>query len=93
MLGGNVSSKQIVEGLLKDAAHAPGFKLVVPGQPEKSWLYRKIANTASTAGCVIANPQNMDECNTAKMPPTGSLTPAELETVRKWIADGAQPPP
>jgi hypothetical protein len=93
VLGGNISSKKIVEGLMKDAAHAPGFKLVVPGNPEKSWLYLKIADTAKDAGCVITDPQNMDQCNTARMPPTGMVSAADLEVIRKWIADGAPPPP
>jgi hypothetical protein len=93
ILGGKISSKKIVEGLLKDSAHAPGFKLVVPGQPEKSWLYLKVSGGAATAGCVVKNPQNMDECNSATMPPTGKVSAADLEIIRKWIADGAAPPP
>jgi hypothetical protein len=90
-LGGQVSSKCIVERL-KGASHDGGqFKLVEPGQPEKSFLYLKASGRAADAGCVSTDPNR--PCNTATMPPSGrTMSDDELEILRKWIADGANYP-
>ena len=48
--------------------------LVVPGNPDRSLLYRKLSD----------NPP----CG-ARMPPTGALTADELTSIRTWIQDGA----
>lgn len=57
-----------------------GMKRVVPGKPDESVLYQKLANMAT---CGMA------------MPPPGTpdgplFTPAQLEVVRSWIAAGAK---
>jgi hypothetical protein len=53
--------------------------VVVPGQPDDSSLYRAL---------VSADPEKV-------MPPPKSkpLTAEEIETVRRWIAEGAPPFP
>lgn len=53
---------------------APGETRVVPGDPDGSYLVHKIEGSA-TAG--------------NRMPPIGPLDPAEIETIRAWIASGA----
>ncbi len=52
------------------------FDLVEPGQPDNSYLIDKLEDTAS-AGNV--------------MPPTGMLPQADIDFVRQWISDGANP--
>jgi outer membrane protein assembly factor BamB len=51
-----------------------GLSLVVPGNPDMSLLYRKVAE--------------MPPCG-ARMPPTGPLTAEEIGRIRAWIANGA----
>jgi hypothetical protein len=51
-----------------------GLQLVVPGQPDMSLLYRKIAE--------------MPPCG-ARMPPAGALTADEIAGIRTWITNGA----
>lgn len=94
-LGGAVSSKCIVQRLTQMSLDGGQFKLVEPGNPDKSWLYLKASGKAATAGCNSTDPNR--PCNTATMPPNGTgvptMTDAELEILRKWIADGAKGPP
>ncbi|MEY4512281.1 MAG: hypothetical protein RLZZ450_4403 [Pseudomonadota bacterium] len=88
-LGGHVSSADIVKQLVNvGAMHGGQLKRVLPGDPDRSWLYLKVSGTAMAAGCQGAG------CNTQVMPPAGqvSLTKAELATIRQWIADGAPAP-
>lgn len=56
------------------SAQEPSIRLVVPGDPEASMLYQKVTDTQTSGG---------------SMPPGGALDPAEVETIRAWIADGA----
>ncbi|MCC7070753.1 MAG: hypothetical protein IT383_05490 [Deltaproteobacteria bacterium] len=64
----------------------PGEMLVVAGDPDASFLYRKMAGTQGPNRRGI-------------MPPDGAVGAAELALVRAWIADGAlddcsaSPPP
>ncbi|KYG02224.1 hypothetical protein BE21_05495 [Sorangium cellulosum] len=93
-LGGEISSADIVAGLVNKPSRGGGqFKLVVPGDPEQSWLYRKVAGTAASAGC---RPSATASCNTGVMPQSAdnkpTLTSAELATLRQWIQDGAPAP-
>jgi hypothetical protein len=88
-LGGQISSADVVKALVNvQTAHGGQFLRVVPGAPDQSWLYLKVSGKAASAGCQGAM------CSTQVMPPTGqvTLTSAELELVRKWIADGAVAP-
>jgi hypothetical protein len=93
-LGGNLSSKKIVEGLVDRPSRDGGqFKLVAPGDPDHSWLYLKASGKAAAAGCV---PSSTAQCIDGVMPPSAAATPtvsaAELQLLRQWIADGAKPP-
>ncbi|WP_437580732.1 hypothetical protein [Sorangium sp. So ce887] len=93
-LGGDVSSADIVAGLVNQASKSGGqFRLVVPGNPDQSWLYLKAAGTAANAGC---RPSGGASCLTGVMPQSAdgkpTLTSAELATLRKWIQDGAPAP-
>jgi hypothetical protein len=95
-LGGAVSSKCLVQRLTSSMSLGGGqFKLVEPGDPDKSWLYLKASGKAASAGCSSTDPNK--PCNTATMPPNGTgvptMTDAELAILRQWIADGAKGPP
>jgi hypothetical protein len=88
-LGGHISSAEVVENLVNvNTLHGGQFKRVVPGQPNQSWLYLKVAGQAASAGCTG------DMCNAQVMPPGGmvTLTTAELDVIKKWITDGAPAP-
>jgi len=92
-LGGEISSSAIVEDLVNRASVDGGqFKLVVPGNASQSWLYRKMAGTAVSAGCTETTTAT---CNTGRMPPTLDVTvsAADLEKVRVWIDDLNAAPP
>jgi len=60
---------------------------------EHSWLYLKASGKAAAAGCT---PSSTAQCITATIPPSSSglpsLSASELETLRRWIADGAPGP-
>ncbi|WP_437678963.1 hypothetical protein [Sorangium sp. So ce131] len=93
-LGGDISSADIVAGLVNKASRGGGqFKLVVPGNPDQSWLYLKVAGMAASAGC---RPSGGASCNTGVMPQAADGRPtvssAELATLRQWIQDGAPAP-
>ncbi|WP_437876285.1 hypothetical protein [Sorangium sp. So ce513] len=93
-LGGDISSADIVAGLVNKPSRGGGqFKLVVPGNPDQSWLYLKVAGTAGNAGC---RPSATAMCNPGVMPQAAdgkpTLTSAELATLRQWIQDGAPGP-
>ena len=94
-LGGNMSSKDIVAGLVDQPSRDGGqYKLVAPGDPDHSWLYLKASGKAAAAGCM---PSSTAQCIVGTMPPSGSgqptLSAMELQTLRQWISDGAPPPP
>ncbi len=93
-LGGHISSKAIVSAMVNAPSRSGGqYKIVVPGDPENSWLYRKASGTAETAGCT---PTSNAQCITGVMPPAmngPTVTPAQLEILRQWIEDGAEGPP
>lgn len=93
-LGGHVSSADIVKGLVDQPSRGGGqFKLVVPGDPDKSWLYLKAAGKAEAAGC---QPSSSAQCIPGVMPPSmagPTLSAEELATLHQWIKDGAAGPP
>ena len=59
-----------------DATELSGFKRVAPGNAADSYLYMKIAGDPRIAG--------------DRMPFGGTLTAAEIDTVRAWIDAGAK---
>ncbi len=89
-LGYQISSAEIVRRLVNvDAANVDGYKLVAPGDPDRSWLYLKSNGQSQNANatCKLASCKN-------RMPPGGmpGLTQQELDNLREWILDGAKPP-
>jgi hypothetical protein len=61
------------------SAQEPSLQRVQPGNPDNSYLIRKLEGTASTGG---------------RMPLDGTpLSQANIDVVRQWITDGAQPAP
>lgn len=61
------------------SSQEPGLLLVDPGSPDDSYLIRKLEGTQSTGG---------------QMPLGGTPLPqADIDMIRQWILDGAQPPP
>ena len=93
-LGGHISSKQIVAGLVNRPSIDGGqYKLVVPGDPDHSWLYLKASDKAKAASC---QKSSSAQCITGVMPPSAAsvtVSPQELQTLRQWIMDGAAGPP
>lgn len=61
------------------SSQQPGLKRVDPGQPDNSYLVRKIQGTAGIEG--------------DRMPADGPpyLTTAQIDTIRLWITNGALP--
>lgn len=62
-----------------NSSEQPGFKRVEPGQPDNSYIIRKIQGTAGIDG--------------DRMPADGPpyLTSAQTDTIRLWITNGAMP--
>jgi hypothetical protein len=90
-LGGSncVKSSDIVAAMVDKPSLGGGqFKLIEPGNADKSWLYLKVTGKAATAGCTGAN------CVTGTMPQGGAvtLTQAQQDALKKWINDGAVAP-
>jgi len=64
------------EGLFADAMSAAGRKLIVPGDPDASFLFEKVSQTDPSAG--------------ERMPLFGApLSDEQIELLRDWIAAGA----
>jgi hypothetical protein len=74
-----------------DSANAEAYRLVVPGDPEHSWLYLKASGGSKTISVVCRDGAN--GCKQS-MPPGGGagLTQTELAALYKWIKDGAPVP-
>lgn len=71
-----LSYRQIMD---VNATQAP-MKLITPGNPQKSYLFRKMENTHLAAGG-----------QGYLMPQFGGAAPAkDIEIVREWIAQGAR---
>ncbi len=63
----------------------PSMKLVAPGDPSRSFLLHKIDGLGCDALACAAS----GTCG-AQMPQGSALAPAERDTVRRWIAQGAK---
>lgn len=91
-LGFQVSSAEIVERLVNQpSVYATGYQLVVPGDPDSSWLYLKASGASATSGATC---QGVMNCTQAMPPTMGAmrLPQADLDKLRQWIADGAPAP-
>jgi len=92
-LGGSdcVKSSDIVTALTKASKGGGQYKLVEPGNADKSWLYLKVTGKAATASCTATGGGT---CSTETMPRGGgvTLTQAEQDALKKWINDGAVAP-
>lgn len=60
----------------KSSVFKDGFRRVVPGSPQNSFLYHRLIGTEYGLS----------------MPPTGKLKPEQIETIRLWIEQGADWP-
>lgn len=58
-----------------ESAGSPGNTLVIPGDPDNSYLVRKLEGGPDIAG--------------DQMPPGGALDAERLQLVRDWIEAGA----
>jgi hypothetical protein len=83
-LGGmNISSAEVLQGLVGKKSTNGEYNLIEPGAPEKSWVYLKATGDSMTVMCTSA-------CGRGKMPPSGDgLSDAQLQSLKKWIMDGA----
>ncbi len=74
----------IYADLMTDSRTAKGHKFVVPRDPAKSFLYAKVVGdlTDFIPSCPNAG------CGD-RMPPTGRLSDADLDTLKLWITEGA----
>lgn len=65
------------ENLVNVASNAKdGAILVIPGDPDGSYLVQKLEGAAGIEG--------------GRMPPPAALTPNQLQQIRDWIAAGAK---
>jgi hypothetical protein len=60
------------------SVHDPNVVRVAPGEPEESFMFWKITGT-QPAG------------QGTSMPPGGSLSTDDIDTIEQWIAEGAEP--
>lgn len=75
---GEVSSAEILRGLVEQEAVAAPLSLVEPGRPEASWLRLKLTDEFDAVAC-------NGGCG-GPMPPAGEpVTEAELEALTRWI--------
>jgi mono/diheme cytochrome c family protein len=69
------------DNLVNREATGAKAKLVVPGDPERSYLLTKLLRTPEAAARRTGGP----------MPPAGTLGDEQLAQIRQWILDGAKP--
>jgi hypothetical protein len=62
----------------------PGFRRIVPGKPDQSYLYLKIIDDPRATGDIM--PQG---CPSAPLAGAQCLTADEVEAVRVWILECA----
>jgi hypothetical protein len=70
----------LMDVLLAPAFQVPDMPRIDPGDPARSYLWRKSVGDHSEVGGVGT-----------VMPPGGGLTEAQLDTLETWILDGARP--
>jgi len=74
----------------KPALEAPALKYVTAGDPEHSWLMKKVEGVQACTGVECKKiPEAMTPCG-EQMPNGGTpLSPGEQATIRDWIKGGA----
>jgi hypothetical protein len=89
---GFLTSTAIVEQLVNQPSKdASGQILVVPGDPEASWLYQKISGSSETADDVECL-AHAEECHQPMPQGNGPMSPEAQAAIREWILDGAPAP-
>lgn len=78
----NLYNKLVNVNAVNEQAASKGLKLVNPGYPDNSFLFKKINNG-------LYHQALLDENEGGNMPPSGSLTEIEREIIREWIFYGA----
>lgn len=81
-------SAQIYAELKKTSPTAVGEPFVVAGDPAKSYLMVKLEGKQANLASKCAG-STYPTCG-AVMPPDDPLPAAKLETIRKWIVEGAK---
>jgi hypothetical protein len=79
---------QIYAEFKKTSPTAMGQAFVVPGDPAKSYLMVKLEGKQADLASKCAT-SAYPTCGVA-MPPDNPLKAAQLDTIRKWITDGAK---
>lgn len=83
-------SPQVYAELQKASPTAMGEKFVVPGDPAKSYLITKLEGKQNALDAECANAP-IKNCGTQMPPPdVETLTPAQIDTFKKWIQEGAK---
>lgn len=86
-LGDQITSSEVVESLInRDSHYTVGYRLIVPGSPNESWLYLKA--TGQSQQLNVQCQGIAGGCN-GHMP---GLDDQELNDLRQWILDGAPLP-
>lgn len=89
-LGYNVSATEVADRLIdRDATHVVGVKLVVPGDPENSWLYMKASGLSETA--MVTCVDGIDCSGRMGMDPD-PINSEAANAIRDWILEGAPRP-
>jgi len=85
-----ITSGGIVANLRRAAVAAPGWQLVVPGDPDNSFLMQKVNGCFDRVlpSCTEARGVCDQACGDP-MPPGGQLAVPDREKIRQWILQGA----
>jgi hypothetical protein len=80
---GTASDPSAIRAELLQTAEVASMPFVAPGEPDRSWLLRKLEGNYCGVACAGG------DCG-ARMPQNGEpLAPAALTTIATWIAKGA----
>jgi hypothetical protein len=86
MSSSDAAYANLVSVLVADQTLAPGWVRVLPGKPDSSMLYLKVAAAPTGFQPKLPNGTAYHDA----MPLTGApLTKAKLDLIKKWITDGA----
>jgi hypothetical protein len=83
---GSDGAQVLTENVGKDAQKEPGMKRIAPSDPAHSFMMHKIDGTFD---CEALTCGADSSCGT-KMPQGGALAAAQADTIRRWIAQGAE---